>query len=244
MTGDPARGANLAHAVRDRLLAEMRAGAFPAGRLPPEAELARDLGVSRATVRGALQTLAEDGIVSRRRRHGTVINEHMLRGNLPLNRLVSFRELIEESGYTASVDQLPRRVEPAPAAVAEALKLAPAERCLVAGRLLHADGVPVIVVVDYLAVQRLLTDPDEVADADTTFSFIARCTSATVDHSRVEIVPSVATEHAPPHLRLAPGTPYAELREVVFSTAHEPIAFSRIAADCRRVRLTLVRRQA
>jgi len=87
----------------------MRAGAYEGGRLPPEEELARDLGVSRATVRAALQSLAEDGIVSRRRRHGTVVNEHMLTRNLPLNRLVSFRDLIEQSGYAASVDPLRRR---------------------------------------------------------------------------------------------------------------------------------------
>lgn len=83
---------SLAHDVRGRLLDEMRAGSFRGGRLPPEADLARKLGVSRATVRAALQTLAEDGIVSRRRRHGTVVNEQMLRGTVPLNRLLSFRE--------------------------------------------------------------------------------------------------------------------------------------------------------
>ena len=37
------------------------------------------LGVSRTTVRAALQSLADDGIVSRRRRHGTVVNRHVLR---------------------------------------------------------------------------------------------------------------------------------------------------------------------
>lgn len=221
----------------------MRAGAFPGGRLPPEADLARELGVSRTTVRAALQTLAEDGIVSRRRRHGTVVNEHMLRGSLPLNRLLSFRELIEQSGYAASVDALVRRLEVPPAAVATALRLAPGERCLVIGRLLRADGVPAVSVSDVLPLRRLLVAPEQVPQADTTFRLIADSTSARVDHSVVEILPRVAGEDGPAHLELPAGTPYAQLRELIFSPTQEPVALSEIAVDCRRVRLTLVRRE-
>lgn len=221
----------------------MRAGVFPSGRLPPEADLARELGVSRTTVRAALHTLAEDGIVSRRRRHGTVVNEHMLHGSLPLNRLLSFRELVEQSGYVASVDPLVRRLEVPPEAVAAALRLASEEECLVIERLLRADGIPAISVCDVLPLRWLLMAPDAVPDTDTTFSLISASTNARVDHSVVEILPRVATDDAPVHLDLPVGTAYAELREVIFSALQEPVAFSAIAVDCRRVPLTLVRRE-
>ena len=237
------RGSSLAHDVRERLLDRMRAGAFADGRLPPEADLARELGVSRTTVRAALHTLAEDGIVSRRRRHGTIVNEHMLHGSLPLNRLLSFRELVEQSGYVATVDPLVRRVEPAPPPIAAALGLTGDEECLVIERLLRADGVPAITVCDVLPLRWLLMEPGRVPDTDTTFSLIAVSTNARVDHSVVEIVPRVATADEPAHLELPPGTAYAELREVIFSPLQEPVAFSRIAVDCRRVPLTLVRRE-
>lgn len=237
------RGASLTSDVRDRLLDAMRAGAFADGRIPPEAELAADLGVSRATVRAALQTLAEDGIVSRRRRHGTVVNEHMLTRNLPLNRLVSFRDLVEQSGHEASVDPSRQRVEQPDAKIADALALAAGERCLVVERLLRADGVPVIAVTDVLALRWLECEPAEVASADTTFAFIAQNTSAGASHSLLEIVPRVATGGEPLDLKLADGTPYAELRELIFTAANEPIAFSQVALDCRRVSLTLVRRE-
>ncbi len=198
--------------------------------------------MSRTTVRAALQTLEEDGIVSRRRRHGTLVNEHMLRGSLPLNRLLSFRELVEQSGHAATVDPLVRRVEAAAPEVAAALGLADDEACLVIERLLRADGVPAITVSDVLPVRRLLMDPADVPDSDTTFSLIAASTNARVDHSVVEILPRVATDAAPAHLGLAAGTAYAELREVIFSPLQEPVAFSAIAVDCRRVPMTIVRR--
>lgn len=237
------RALSLAHDVRERLLESMRAGRFPDGRLPPEAELAREMGVSRTTVRAALQTLAEDGIVSRRRRHGTIVNARMLHGSLPLNRLLSFRELVEQSGYAASVDPLVRRVEPPSPAVATALGLGADDECLVIERLLRADGEPAITVCDVLPLRRLSVEPGDVPDTDTTFSLIAASTDVHVDHSFVEILPRVATRREPAHLGLPPGTPYAELREVIFSPLQEPVAFSGIAVDCRRVPLTLVRRE-
>lgn len=231
-------------ATRDRLLRDLRDGAFREGRLPPEAELARALGVSRATVRAALLTLAEDGVVTRRRRHGTVLNPQALRGGMPLNRLVSFRELIEQSGREPSVDPLVRReATPSPEAVA-ALRIAADAPCLVVERLLRSDGRPVITVTDVLPRELLRVAPDEIVDADSTFAFIAENTAASVDHSLVELVPCVATEDAPVHLELDPGAPYLVLAEVLFSPDGTPVAFSRIAVDPRRIRLTLARRQS
>jgi GntR family histidine utilization transcriptional repressor len=52
----------------------------PGDTLPPERELAQQLGVSPLTVSRALQGLAREGIVTRKRRVGTVVAE-----NLPPN---------------------------------------------------------------------------------------------------------------------------------------------------------------
>lgn len=222
----------------------MRAGSFPEGRLPPEERLAREMGVSRATIRAALQSLAEDGIVTRRRRHGTVVNEAALRGSVPLNRFTSFRDLVEQSGFRCEVEPLVRTVLVPGTDVAALIGVEPGEECLVVERLLRADGVPVVTVTDAVALPLLSRPVAELSDEESTFAFIAGNTSRSVDHSVVEIVPSVAGELRPPHLGLPPGTPYAELREVLFSPDGEPVAFSRIAVDVRRIRLTLARRKS
>lgn len=232
----------LAADLRDELLRAMRAGDFPDGRLPPEAQLAQELGVSRHSVRAALQSLSDDGIVTRRRRHGTVINERVLRGSVPLNRFASFRDLVEESGFTCTTRPLRRELLVPPPEVAERLGLAAGAECLVVERLLLADGAPVITVRDAVDPRRLAVAVDALAETESTFAFLARNTTATADHSSLEIHPQVADAGTPPHLDLPAGTPYAELREVLFSPDGEPVAFSRIAVDVRRVRLTLSRR--
>jgi GntR family transcriptional regulator len=228
--------------VRDELLQAIHRDAFPEGRLPPEADLAVQLGVSRTTIRAALQSLADDGIVSRRRRHGTVVNRHVLRSSMALNRLVSFRALIEQSGHEPSVDPQVHRAQAADEDAAEALGLDPGTPCLIVKRLLRAGGEPVIHITDTVALDRLPADLGAIVDADSTFDFLAANGVGVVDHVRAEIVPRVADERQPRELEVAPGTPYIELRETLFTREHDRVAFSRVAVDDTLVRLSLVRR--
>jgi GntR family transcriptional regulator len=227
--------------VRDELLKAIHGDAFPEGRLPPEAELAKRMGVSRTTIRAALQSLSDDGIVSRRRRHGTVVNRHVLRSSMGLNRLVSFRSLIEQSGHVPSVDPQVHRAQEADDDAAAALGLAPGTPCLVVERLLRAGGAPVIHISDTVALDRL-PGLGAIVDADSTFEFLAANGAGVVDHVRAEIVPRVADGRSPRELDIARGTPYIELQETLFTREHERIAFSRIAVDDTLVRLSLVRR--
>ena len=228
--------------MRDELLKAIHNDAFPDDRLPPEADLAVQLGVSRTTVRAALQSLADDGIISRRRRHGTVVNRHVLRSSMGLNRLVAFRALIEQCGHVPSVDPQVHRAQGADADAADALGLEPGTPCLIVKRLLRAGGAPVIHITDTVALERLPADLGAIVDADSTFDFLVANGVGTVDHVRAEIVPRVATRRGPRELDVAPGTPYIELRETLFTREHDRIAFSRIAVDDSLVRLSLIRR--
>jgi GntR family transcriptional regulator, arabinose operon transcriptional repressor len=64
------------HALRDRLVEEIRSGRQPAGtRMPSEWELARTWQVSRTTVRAALADLAQRGVIVRGQGRGTFVHE-------------------------------------------------------------------------------------------------------------------------------------------------------------------------
>ncbi|WP_249010567.1 GntR family transcriptional regulator [Conexibacter sp. DBS9H8] len=236
------RARPLVDRARDALLTAIREERFPDGRLPPEAALADQLGVSRGTLRAALQSLEADGIVSRRRRHGTYVNAHVLRSSMQLNRLVSFVSLVEQSGYVASVD--PRRQQTGPASPDEAvaLDIAPDTEVLTVFRLLRADNAPVITITDVICADRLTVAPSRLRAASTTFEFLEANTDTTADYATTEIIPLVATATTPAELEMAPGTPYIQLREVVFNAEHERIALSVVCVVDRLVRLSLLRR--
>jgi GntR family transcriptional regulator len=160
----------LVEQARDSLLRAIREDMFPGGRLPPESRLAELLGVSRGTIRAALQSLSAEGLISRRRRHGTFVNEHVLRSSMQLNRLVPFATMVEQSGYEASTDREQRRVAPATAYEAAELQIEPGEDVLVVYRLLRAGGEPVITVTDVVPVARLTVPVGLVTASDTTLA--------------------------------------------------------------------------
>lgn len=71
---DPSLPLPLYHQIFTRLREKIQSGEIPTGStIPGENQLAKALGVSRITVKRALNELADAGIVSRRRGRGTVV---------------------------------------------------------------------------------------------------------------------------------------------------------------------------
>ncbi len=64
----------LSEEVTQLLTREIRSGAFPNGKFPSENELALKLGISRMTVRNAMEPLVAEGILTRVRGKGTFLN--------------------------------------------------------------------------------------------------------------------------------------------------------------------------
>lgn len=61
--------------IADRLLADIEAGTWtPGSQIPSEEQLANEMGASLGTVRRALQTLAEMGVVERHHGRGTFVS--------------------------------------------------------------------------------------------------------------------------------------------------------------------------
>src|SRR5438270_11282744 len=94
----------LAAKVRDTILQAILDGSFDGGRLPSEDELASMLNVSRTTIRTALHSLEQDGIITRRRALGTTINRHVRPDLVALQRLAGFDWLLREKGHDVEVD--------------------------------------------------------------------------------------------------------------------------------------------
>lgn len=109
-------------------------------RIPDEAELAVEFGVARATVNKALQLLAEEGLLARKRRAGTHVAVNPVRKatlSIPI-----VREQIESMGMEYSHRVVAQRRSPIPEDVAQRLRL-PAGELLIRMRTVHyGDGRP------------------------------------------------------------------------------------------------------
>jgi GntR family transcriptional regulator len=111
--------------------------------LPSEKELAAQFGVSRMTARQAVQNLAAEGLVQRRRGAGTFVAPR------PIHRhegsLMSFTEDMRRRGLKASSRLLEAGLRPATTADLEALRLPDGARVVAISRLRLADGVPLAI---------------------------------------------------------------------------------------------------
>ena len=128
---------NIANEVRRRIVErEWRQG----DRIPDEADLAIEFDAARATVNKALQLLADEGLLDRRRRAGTRVAVDPVRKATFIISIV--REQVEQAGMVYSHRVVAQRRSPVPAEIAERLRL-PERKELVHMRAIHyGDGHP------------------------------------------------------------------------------------------------------
>src|SRR6195256_381371 len=106
----------------------IRQGRLSSGsHLDNELELARQLGVSRPTVRRAIGLLANKGLVIRRHGIGTLVVPVRVRRPV---RLSSLYDDLKEGGQTPSTRLLAHEIVPAPVDVADSLQLSKGTRGL------------------------------------------------------------------------------------------------------------------
>ena len=110
--------------------------------IPSERQLAGDLGVSRLTVRAALDELVREGYLMRRRGAGTFVAEPKVQKAMTIS---SFSEDMRQRGLTPASRTLELHVVPAGARLGRILHVSPAEPVVVAKRLRLADGEPMAI---------------------------------------------------------------------------------------------------
>jgi DNA-binding GntR family transcriptional regulator len=123
-------------------------GSLPAGsRLENEVLLAQRYGLSRPTVRRAVQELVDKGLLVRKRGVGTqVIQPHVRR---PVE-LTSLYDDLARGGEAPSTEVLSIERVPAPAEVAAELDLATGDEVVVLRRLRLTRGEPLALLTNYL----------------------------------------------------------------------------------------------
>jgi GntR family transcriptional regulator len=105
--------------------------------IPSERQLSADLGVSRLTVRAAIEDLAREGYLVRRRGAGTFVSEPKIAQELTMT---SFTDDMRHRGMRPASRTLELRVAPAGARLGRLLKVSPSEPVVIARRLRLADG--------------------------------------------------------------------------------------------------------
>jgi len=121
--------------TRDRVL-DLIEGLGVGQAIPSERQLSVELGVSRLTLRAALDELAREGYVVRRRGSGTFVSEPKIAQELTMT---SFTEDMRRRGMEPGSRTLGLEIVPAGARLGRFLHVSPSEPIVVAKRLRLAD---------------------------------------------------------------------------------------------------------
>jgi GntR family transcriptional regulator len=165
-TGDPARAATgpalstldfaldrgspvpLYHQLAQQLEAAIEQGVLaPGNLLGNEVDLSVRLGLSRPTVRQAIQSLVDKGLLVRRRGVGTQVVHSKVRRPLELSSLY---DDLEAAGQGPTTQVVRNETVPAPADAAAALGLAEGDEVVLLERLRSTHGRPVALLCNYL----------------------------------------------------------------------------------------------
>jgi GntR family transcriptional regulator len=228
--------------VRETIAEQIRSGVIPPGaRLQSERDLADQMGVSRVTVRRALDALAEDGLVRAARGSGRFVSDAALVE--PPNALLSFTELGAERGLRASSTVLEARVRPAAFEEAEIFGIAPGADVFELYRLRMLNGVAVA-----LDAGRV---PLSCAPALPTVDFGTESLYAVLDAGGTALVRADYTTEAlaanaeqARHLGVTPGSPLLLARTTSYDASDRVVELGETAyrSDRYRFRATLVRK--
>jgi len=125
----------------EQALRERISALRPGERLPSDADLCAEFGVSRMTARNAMQRLAEDGLIRREPGRGSFVAEPP--SHRRANRLMTFTQEMLRAGRVPSSRVLTRVIRPSSASEAASLGILLRQPVVHLRRLRQADGEPV-----------------------------------------------------------------------------------------------------
>ncbi|KNB53444.1 GntR family transcriptional regulator [Streptomyces caatingaensis] len=197
-----------------------RGGLAPGSLLGNEIELAARLGLSRPTVRQAIQSLVDKGLLVRRRGVGTQVVHSQVRRPLELSSLY---DDLESAGQRPATRLLSHTVEEATAQVAAALGVEEGTEVVHIERLRLAHGEPVAHLRNHLPSGLLDLDGDVLAE--TGLYRLMRTAGITLHSARQTIGARAATPQEAELLGEPAGAPLLTMERTTFDDTGRAVEF-------------------
>lgn len=228
--------------LADRLRRQIAEGDYRIGdRLPSEDALGAEFGVSRITVRAALDQLSTAGMLQRQRGKGTFVSAPPVEHELI--RLTDFVEDMTAAGLIPASRVIQLDEEPASSEVAAELAIAPETPVVRLDRLRLGDNAPIAVDTTFLPLRygRLLER--EHLEDETIYRQLENRYGIPVLSGIFMIEAGVAPADLAGHLLIDQGSPLLIIRRTSYGTNQEVIYYQKryYRADRVRYRLELNR---
>jgi DNA-binding GntR family transcriptional regulator len=194
-------------------------------RLPPEAELAALLGVSRSTIREGLRELELQGRVERMHGRGTTVRTApVITG---LNRLESLESLAAAQGWSCGTIGTEVEASPLPKAVAAALEVGDGDPGVRLSRVKTRDGAPICEMVSWLPASVISAAALRAVLKTSITELLLGGAVTQLISARASVSAVGASAEEGGKLGVAAGCPLVVLFETFLDDAGRPICWSR-----------------
>ncbi|MDQ7096016.1 GntR family transcriptional regulator [Desulfosporosinus sp. PR] len=221
-------GKSLSDLVRLELLDEIRRGKYSVNsRLPNEEQLAKELGVSRNTLREALRVLESNGVVEKKQGLGTFVRgEPSPKAKPGLEVLFRVTDAILELGSTPGTSEVTFETASADARVAEKLGVEVGTHLHRMCRVRTADGIPVVYCMDMFSP--IIGDLEAEGMKSSVFNYLEEAKGIRISYASTDIRPIVAGKELADKLSVSAASPLLLLDEVHFDKSDRAIFYSRL----------------
>ena len=198
----------------------------PGQKLPAEPTLARQLGVSRSTIRAALKLAQMDGLIVQRQGHGTYVRHGAESIPGSLDKLQSIRTLTSGRQLDCRIQDLEIEVRPADEGLSGRIAVTPGEPIIVVSRTWVLDGQPIAYLID--AVPERVVGVDELRQRfqGSVLDLLRERQNPAVGYALAEVTAIAADGLLASRLRIPEATPLLVTDEVLYSVDGEPFEHS------------------
>lgn len=213
--------------VRNAILDAIQEGEIGQNdRLPGEEALAEMFSVSRATIRNALQSMENDGLITKRHGSETIINRVCLGLNMRIDEAKGFSDLIAASGHTPRVVYKTLEKVVMESNVTKKLHLEKNSEGYMLTELLSGNGNPVVYLREFYPNSTLHRIPDLNNIPTDIYKLSDLYFKEAISYTIREISTVRENEDLLKAMRLKSGTGFIRMEEVHYSSENKPIAYN------------------
>lgn len=210
--------------IHNQIKSRIEAGEWTSQkRLPAERELSETFNVSRMTLRQAIQTLVDEGLLERKVGSGTYVAEKKV--SEPALGMTSFTELMAATGRVSKTQTISYKLTSPSASEMMRLQLADDEEVLIMERLRMGDDEPILLERTTLPAS-LITN---FSRRELTESLYVTLEKAGIQPGRAEqtISATLANERLSELLQIKRGDAILNVRQVSFDQHERPFEYVR-----------------
>lgn len=177
----------------------------PGEKLLTEPELAKQLSVSRATLREAMRTFETQGLIYRHQGSGTFVIHPTQVFDTGLEVLESIETISKRIGLPVSMGDLKIERQIADIEMAKSLTIQPGDPVVCVSRVIHADGRPTAYLIDILPDDMLSNEDLESGFTGSVLDLLLKRGTPPLVSSRCEINAVEAKVNVAKALRIQRG---------------------------------------